>query len=159
MLTVVITRPPFTYAFTTSLQYISILEKLYSLLLQVESNRFLMLLKFLSCCYSCCCCRKEHVTTVATRVVGGSFAFLTTNQSKDKRSRDTRKQVSKLLSFSHFFSLFKLSGKKKTKTKTLQRSVGRSCSDVGHRNNVPRPSALSAIAVTLRGPARCWPSQ
>jgi len=80
MLTVVTARPPFTYAFTISLQYISILEKLYSLLLHVESNRFLVLLKFLSCCYSCCCCRKERVTTVATRVVGGSFAFLTTNQ-------------------------------------------------------------------------------
>jgi len=76
MLTVVTTRPPFTYAFITSLQYISVLEKLYSLLLHVESNRFLVLLKFLSCCYSCYCCRKERVT----RVVGGSFAFLITNQ-------------------------------------------------------------------------------
>jgi hypothetical protein len=159
MLTVAIARPPSTYTSFLSFFAFSILEKLYSLLLHVESNRFLVLLKFLSCCYLCCCCRKERVTTVATRVVGGSFAFLTTNQSKDKRSRDTREQVSKLLSFSHSFSLFKLSSKKKTKTKTLQRSVGRSCSAVGHRNNVPRPSALSAIAVTLRGPACCWPSQ
>jgi hypothetical protein len=81
MLTVVIAWPPSTYTFTTSLQFNSILEKLYSLLLHVESNRFLVLLKFLSCCYSCCCCRKERVTTVATGVVGGSFAFLTTNQA------------------------------------------------------------------------------
>jgi hypothetical protein len=35
--------------------------------------------------------------------------------------------VSKLLSFSHSFSLFKLSGVEK-KTKTLQLSVGRLCS-------------------------------
>jgi hypothetical protein len=53
MLMVVTTRPPFTYAFTTSLQYISILEKLYFLLFHVESNRFLALLKFLSCYYWC----------------------------------------------------------------------------------------------------------
>jgi hypothetical protein len=165
MLTVVTARPPSTYTFTTSLQFNSILEKLYSLLLHVESNRFLVLLKFLSCCYSCCCCRKERVTTVATGVVGRSFAFLTTNQSKDKRSWDTREQVSKLLSFSHSFSLFKLSGKKKNKLikkKTLQRSVGRSCSVVGHRNTLrglaryrtsqqhaARSSVLPAIAATL----------
>jgi len=38
----------------------SILEKLYYLLLHVESGRFLVLLEFLSCCYWCCCYRKEH---------------------------------------------------------------------------------------------------
>ncbi len=53
MLTVVIARPPSTYTFITSLQFISILEKLYFLLLHVESNRFLALLKFLSCYYWC----------------------------------------------------------------------------------------------------------
>jgi hypothetical protein len=81
MLTVVNARPPFTYTFTTSLQFNSIIEKLYSLLLHVESNKFLVLLKFLSCCYSCCYWWKERVTTVATSVVEGSFAFLTTNQA------------------------------------------------------------------------------
>jgi len=53
MLTVVTTRPPSTYTFTTSLQFISILEKLYFLLLHVENNKFLALLKFLSCYYWC----------------------------------------------------------------------------------------------------------
>jgi hypothetical protein len=80
MLTVAIARPLSTYTSFLSFFAFSILEKLYSLLLHVESNRFLVLLKFLSCCYSCCCCRKEHITTVATGVVAGSFAFLTTNQ-------------------------------------------------------------------------------
>jgi hypothetical protein len=139
MLTMAIAWPPSTYTSFLSLFAFSILEKLYSLLLHVESNRFLVLLKFLSCCYSCCCCRKERVTTVATRVVGGSFAFLTTNQSRDKRSRDNREQVSKLFSFSHSFSLFKLSGKKKK---------NRNCSAIGHHSNAPRPSALPDIAVT-----------
>ncbi len=50
---VVTARPPSTYTFTTSLQFISILEKLYFLLLHVESNRFLALLKFLSYYYWC----------------------------------------------------------------------------------------------------------
>ncbi len=77
-----------------------------------------------------------------------SFAFLTTNQSRDKRSRDTRKQVSKLLSFSILF--LSSSCRVKKKTKTLQRSVGRSCSAVGHRSNTPRPSALPDIAATHR---------
>ncbi len=53
MLMVVTARPPSIYTFTTSLQFISILEKLYFLLLHVESNRFLALLKFLSCYYWC----------------------------------------------------------------------------------------------------------
>jgi hypothetical protein len=65
------------------LHTLSILEKLYSLLLHVESNRFLVLLKFLSCCWP-----KECVTTVATGVVGGSFAFLTgTNEVGTLESR------------------------------------------------------------------------
>jgi hypothetical protein len=110
MLMVAIARPPSTYTSFLFFFAFSILEKLYSLLFHVESNRFLVLLKFLSYCYSCCCCRKERVTIVATGVIGGSFAFLTTNQTRDKRSRDTREQVSKLLSFSHSFSLFKLLG-------------------------------------------------
>ncbi len=41
----------------------------------------------------------------------------------------------------------------------LQRSVGRSCSAVGHRSNAPRPSAQPNIATTPRGLAYCWPSQ
>jgi hypothetical protein len=53
MLTVVTAWPPSTYTFTSSLQFISILEKLYFLLLHVENNRFLALLKFLSCYYWC----------------------------------------------------------------------------------------------------------
>jgi hypothetical protein len=53
MLMAVTARPPSTYTFTTSLQFISIIEKLYFLLLHVESNRFLALLKFLSCYYWC----------------------------------------------------------------------------------------------------------
>jgi hypothetical protein len=53
MLMVVTARPPSTYTFTTSLQFISILEKLYFLLLHVESNRFFALLKFLNCYYWC----------------------------------------------------------------------------------------------------------
>ncbi len=43
-----------------------------------------------------------------------------------------------------------MSGKKKKKAKTLQRSVGRSCSAVGHHSNAPRPSALPDIATTHR---------
>jgi hypothetical protein len=145
MLTVAIARPPSTYTSFLSFFAFSILEKLYSLLLHVESNKFLVLLKFLSCCYSCCCYRKERVTTVATGVVGGSFAFLTTNQSRDKRSRDTREQVSKLLSFSHSFSLFKLSGIKKKQKRCNATLAG--------------VVALLDIAATLRGPARCRTSQ
>jgi hypothetical protein len=53
MLTVAIARPPSTYTSFLSFFAFSILEKLYSLLFHVESNRFLVLLKFLSCCYSC----------------------------------------------------------------------------------------------------------
>jgi hypothetical protein len=165
MLTVAIARPPSTYTSFLSFFAFSILEKLYSLLLHVESNRFLVLLKFLSCCYSYCCCQKERVTTVVTRVVGGSFAFLTTNQSRDKRSRDTREQVSKLLSFSHSFSLFKLSGKKKK-----NKNVVVVLSDIAatlrgpmrcrtSQQHVARSNALSAIAATLQRPVRCWPSQ
>ncbi len=41
MLTVVTTRPPFTYAFTTSLQYISILEKLYFYCLMLKATKFI----------------------------------------------------------------------------------------------------------------------
>jgi hypothetical protein len=169
MLTLTIARPPSTYTSFLSFFAFSILEKLYSLLLHVESNRFLVLLKFLSCCYLCCCCRKERVTTVATRVVRGSFTFLTTNQSKDKRSRDTREQVSKLLSFSHSFSLFKLSGKKKKKKqKRCSAALAGvvALSDIAatlrgptryrtSQQHAARSSALSAIAATLRGPARC----
>ncbi len=49
MLTVVTTRPPFTYAFTTSLQYISILEKLYFCCLMLKATKFFWcwILKFL----------------------------------------------------------------------------------------------------------------
>jgi len=46
MLTVVTTRPPSTYTFTTSLQFISILEKLHFLLLHVESDKFLLPVSF-----------------------------------------------------------------------------------------------------------------
>jgi hypothetical protein len=85
------------------------------------------------CCYWCC-----------WRELCVSY-----NQpSWDKRTRDTREQVSKLLSFSHSFSLFKLSGvKKKVKSKTLQRSVGWSC------------NTLLDIAAPLRGLLHCRPSQ
>jgi len=76
MLTAAIARPPSTYSSFLSFFAFQFLEKLYSLLLHVESNRFLMLLNFLSCYYSCCCCRKERATTVATSVVGGSLRFL-----------------------------------------------------------------------------------
>jgi hypothetical protein len=149
MLTVVTTRPPSTYTFTTSLQFNSILEKLYSLLLHVESNRFLVLLKFLSCCYSCYCCQKERVTIVTTGVVGGSFTFLRTNQVGTNEV-GTLESGCKNFSLSPILFLFSsLSGvkKKKKKTKTLQRSVGRSC------------KALLDIVAPLRGPARCRPSQ
>ncbi len=50
---VVTARPPSTYTFIISLQFISIIEKLYFLLLHVESNRFLALLKFLNFYYWC----------------------------------------------------------------------------------------------------------
>jgi hypothetical protein len=60
-------------------------------------------------------------------------ACICNNQrSRDKRSRDTGEQVSKLLSFSHYFSLLKLSSKKKKK-------------------NVARSSLLLAITTALRG--------
>jgi hypothetical protein len=62
-------------------------KNIYSLLLHVESNKFVVLLKFLSYCYSCCCCRKERVTNVATGVVGGNFVFLTTNQARTNEDR------------------------------------------------------------------------
>ncbi len=174
MLTVASAWPLSTYSSFLSFFAFSILEKFYSLLLHVESNRFLMLLKFLSCCYSCCCCWKEHITTVATGVVGGSFAFLTTNQSRDKRSRDTREQVSKLLSFSILFlEDFKLSGKKKKKK---QKHCNAALAGVVALSNIAvtlrgparcrtsqqhtaRSNALPAIAATLRGPVHCWPSQ
>jgi hypothetical protein len=42
MFTVVIARPPFTYTTCSFLLYNSILEKLYFLLLHVESGRFLV---------------------------------------------------------------------------------------------------------------------
>jgi len=61
--------------FISFLLCISILEKLYSLLFHVESNRFLVLFKFLSYCYSCCFSRKEHATNVATSVAGGTLRF------------------------------------------------------------------------------------
>jgi hypothetical protein len=167
MLTMVITRPPSTYNFILSLQFYSILEKLYSLLLHVESNKFLVLLKFLSCCYSCCCCRKERVTTIATGVVGGSFTFLTTNQAGTNEVGTPESRCQNFfLSPILFLSSSCWVKKKKKKPKTLQRNVGRSYSallditatlrgPMRCRSNV----ALLAIAATLRGPARCWPSQ
>jgi hypothetical protein len=156
MLTVVTTRPPSTYTFTTSLQFNSILEKLYSLLLHVESNRFLVLLKFLSCCYSCCCCRKERVTTIAIGVVGGSFAFLTTNQA---RTNEVGTLESKCQNFflSPILFLQVVGCKKKNKTKqkrcsaTLAGVVTRCWTSqhrcevqcvVGHRSTVARSNAL-----------------
>jgi hypothetical protein len=83
-------------------------------------------------CYYYCCWRELCVSYNQPR--------------RDKRSRDTREQVSKLLSFSHSVFLFKLSGKKKKKT--LQRNVGHSCSAVKHRSNTPRRSVLLDIAAT-----------
>jgi hypothetical protein len=97
---------------------ILILEKLYSLLLHVESNRFLVLLKFLSCCYSCCCCRKEHVTTIAIGVVGGNFAFLTTNQAATNEV-GTLENKCQNFSLSPILFLSSSCWVKKTKTKTL----------------------------------------
>ncbi len=53
MLTVAIARPPSTYTSFLSFFTFSILEKLHFLLFHAESNRFLALLKFLSCYYWC----------------------------------------------------------------------------------------------------------
>jgi hypothetical protein len=75
-----------------------------------------------------------------------SFAFLTTNQSRDKRSRDTREQVSKLLSFSILF----LSSSCRVKKKKKQKHYSAALAGV---------VALSDIIVTLRGPVRCRTSQ
>jgi hypothetical protein len=114
MLMVVTTRPPFTYAFTTSLQYISILEKLYFLLFHVESNRFLTLLKFLSCYYWCgvvavggSARRKRKLLLLLLREGAYVLTLLPTNRAG--------KQVSKPCLFSLCLALvlsLKLSSKK-----------------------------------------------
>jgi hypothetical protein len=98
-----------------------------------------------------------------------SFAFLTTNQSKDKQSRDTREQVSKLLSFSILFlSLSCRVKNKKQKQKHCSAALAGVVvlSDIAatlrgparcqtSQQHTARFSALSAIVATLRGPARC----
>jgi hypothetical protein len=53
MLTVTIARPPSTHTSVLCFFAFSILKKLHFLLFHVESNRFLALLKFLSCYYWC----------------------------------------------------------------------------------------------------------
>jgi len=104
MLMVVTTRPPFTYAFTTSLQYISILEKLYFLLFHVSYT--FEVLKLLLLVW-CCCYRREHKegAQVATTVVaGGSLcSYTTTNQQArikgECRSLQNRNRFRSYVSF------------------------------------------------------------
>jgi hypothetical protein len=77
----------------------------------------------------------------------GALRFL---QPTKARTNEVGTLKSKCQNFSLSPILFLSSScqvKKKKKKKTLQRNVGRSYSAVGHRSN------------TLRGPARCRPSQ
>jgi len=125
MLTVVTARPPSTYTFTTSLQFISILEKLYFLLLHVESNRFLALLKFLSCYYWCGVVAAEGSVRKERKLLllllrKGAFMLHSSQPTKPKNKfRSPVSFLSILLSFSLWNCRVKKKKKKKIGTSHL----------------------------------------
>jgi hypothetical protein len=139
MLTMAIAWPPSTYTSFLSLFAFSILEKLYSLLLHVESNKFLVLLKFLSCCYSCCCCRKDALLLLLLVLLEGALRFL---QPTKAGTNEVGTIESRCQNFSLSPILFLSSSCRVKKKKN------RNCSAIGHHSNAPRPSALPDIVVT-----------
>jgi len=102
------------------------------------------------CCYSCCW-RELCVSYNQPKAL--RFLQPTKVGTNEVGTLESRCQN---FSFSPILFLSSSCWVKKKKNKCV---VGRSCSAIGHRSNALRPSTLLAIATTLRGPARFWPSQ
>jgi hypothetical protein len=113
-----------TFHFLLSLQLNS--RKTPLSVLHVESHRFLLfvsswvIIVVTTIARGCwCCC---YLRELALLLEGACMLH-----SYNQQSRDTREQVSKLLSFSHSFYLLKLSSKKKKKNTVAQRWPGLKC--------------------------------